>query len=624
MIEELRLTRFKGFRDFSLKCSPFTTLVGLNNSGKTSILQAIKLLFDAYAFTFRGAEVGPDFASPHWQSNAEQLIRGVSAGDPGAIWLHKNIADPCNISASLSNGVEVKLEIRGLNLYDLDVLRGGLSIRENPVDPEHRQTVAEVYNLRPAIVPPTGSVSPAENFMSFPALQSQLASGRISECWRAYLYWLYQEKGEAAFENVEEAIASYLPALQLLHPTLTRDGTPRFLVRFHEEGTTLDISVSGGGLRTLIALCTVLWLSDSRCLLLDEPDAHLHSSLQRQVAQMLWAHAVEKGVQVFTATHSPDFIAEVPVESLVWVDRTKERGQPCSEVGRVLVDLGAITNADAIRAYGADKILFVEGSLDRRVLAQLFALSDHKDPFADETVIIATLPHGKGDVVHVRLFQQLLQETLNLSMRVACLTDNDYDLQQTSGDAPGDEEQVLLLRLGRKEVENYFLESQVLAKAGELSARRRQERSGVAVNFPSAQETGQYLAGVLDSAEVRNIVRYQVVPRYRETLDPHLARPTKEEKAETWFEESWQDGDWRLRNSPGKKVLRRLRDWFQREFALTLTDATLLEALRESQGCPEDIKQLAKTIEQFLYGGEIQDPEPQSEEEGSDEVGSCA
>ena len=623
MIERLHITCFKGFHDFTLDCRQFTCLVGFNNSGKTSILQALQLFYDIFAFAFGRGE-RPDFGTPAWTSNPSVGLTRLGYADLDVAWLRKRTSETCKITVVLSENVEVQLGILGRRKYELDVLKDGTSIKTSMEDPEARRVVESIFDLRLVNVPPVGAVSPAENFITWPQLDSEINAGRLPLNWRASLFWNYELGRKESFQEVAAAIGEYLPGATLLLPRLDRSNPARFSIEYEEDQTVFDISTSGGGLRTLLTLASVLRLSDSRCFLFDEPDSHLHSSLQRRVADMLLTHSSEKNVQVFVATHSPDFLAAIPVEALLWVDRNEQEGKPCSEIGRVLVDLGAITSADAIRACGADKILLVEGSLDRQVLAALFALSDHKDPFADETVIIATLPHGKGDVVHVRLFQQLLQETLSLAMRVACLTDNDYDLQETSGDAPGDEEQVLLLRLERKEVENYFLEPKVLAKAGELSSRKRHERSGGAVNFPSAEETGQRLAGVLGSAEVRNIVRYQVLPRYRETLDPHLARATKEEKAETWFEQSWQDNDWKLRNCPGKKVLRSLRAWFQKEFGLTLTDRTLLEALKESEGCPDDIRQLAKTVEEFFYGGEVQDPEPQSEEEGSDEVGSCA
>ena len=125
-------------------------------------------------------------------------------------------------------------------------------------------------------------------------------------------------------------------------------------------------------------------------------------------AQMLTQYAVENETQVIVATHGPDFIAACPVDALVWVDTQLREGRRCSDLGRTLADLGSITKADAARAYGANKILFVEGSLDQNVLRQLFGLSRRKNPFDYGSVIVANLPGGKGDQYHVEMFKKML------------------------------------------------------------------------------------------------------------------------------------------------------------------------------------------------------------------------
>jgi len=57
LIKGLHLTSFKGFSDFEVDFSPFTTLVGPNSGGKTSILRAVQLAFDFFALSFGGGGV---------------------------------------------------------------------------------------------------------------------------------------------------------------------------------------------------------------------------------------------------------------------------------------------------------------------------------------------------------------------------------------------------------------------------------------------------------------------------------------------------------------------------------------------------------------------------------------
>jgi hypothetical protein len=116
---------------------------------------------------------------------------------------------------------------------------------------------------------------------------------------------------------------------------------------------------------------------------------------------MLIDFASEQNRQLLVATHAPDFISEIPAPSLVWIDRSTVEAKQCNEVGRVLADLGALSKADAVRACGANKILFLEGRPDKTVLSTLFRIAGGKNPFDDPEVIVAELPSGKGDAGHL-------------------------------------------------------------------------------------------------------------------------------------------------------------------------------------------------------------------------------
>ncbi len=44
-LSELQIMNFKGIKDLSVKFSPITLLIGSNNSGKSTILQAVRLFY---------------------------------------------------------------------------------------------------------------------------------------------------------------------------------------------------------------------------------------------------------------------------------------------------------------------------------------------------------------------------------------------------------------------------------------------------------------------------------------------------------------------------------------------------------------------------------------------------
>jgi len=597
IIEKLVLTSFKGFKDFTVKCSEFTTLVGLNNSGKTSILQAVQLLHDIFVYAF-GNQERPDFSNPQWRSNPSLGIRRISFGDPDAIWLNKKTAETCKISVMLSGDVQVYVEIKGRNQYELDVLKNGSSIKQTLEEPENRKIIEDIFELRPVYVPPVGAVSPAETFVTYPQVKERLDKGMISECWRAHLYWLCNDRVKEYFEKVVGIVKKYLHEAKILAPRLTRDSTPQFEIQFLEGSTTFDISMSGGGLRTILNLATIIEFSNSKCLLFDEPDAHLHSSLQRSIAEMLLDHAKEGGVQLFVATHAPDFIAEIPVENLVWINRSDVEGHPCSNIGKVLIDLGAVSNVDAVRAYGADKIQFVEGSLDSKILKKLIDRSGERNPFDDPKVITARLPAGKGEKKYIKAFPELLRETFRIEAKMACITDNDYDIQEEPSEEKNDKSDVLFLSLECKEIENYLIQPPVIEAAAAIAANERKSDTCSSELKPTTKEIEAELERILLEPTTRDTIKWQLVPRYRDTLDRKLDRATREKKANELFENNWNDKEWRRRNCPGKQVLRALRNWCQDKYSLTLTDKNLVAGLKE---CPSDIMEIGKKLSSHFY-----------------------
>lgn len=611
LIEELHLISFKGFSDFKLKCSQFTTLVGMNSSGKTSILQAIQFVHDVFRFTFGGYSNSdiqrPEFVKPQWSTeygySPSGIINRLNSADPDALWLNKRLSTPCQISLKLSGDFEVKLEVPSRDRYILDILINGRSVKDQIQEPEYSRAIENFFSLSPAFVPPTASLPPIEQFINYSELKQKLDKGLISECWRSYLYWLCNDGDKRDSNRVVEIVQRYLPNTVIQLPRLTHGTPPQVLIEFEESATAFDISVSGGGLRTISSLAVILHFARSKCLLLDEPDAHLHSTLQHQVAKMLIDHAFEKNVQVFVTSHAPDFIAEIPVEYLTWIDRTKGESLTCNEVGRFLADLGAVTKADAIRNYGANKILFIEGGLDRTVISQLVACycqesSDRINPFTDSSVIIAELPNGKGDRKHLAAFQKLLSETFKINVKIACIVDNDYDIPHNDSLADVKGSTVLLLQLKRKEIENYLLDPHGISKAVANLLEKRREHVETTINCPTVEEIQTGLDEILNKLEIRNTVKYQVLPKYREELDNKLDSSTKERKAEERFNQEWSDEDWRIRNCPGKEVLKGLRKWCKDNYSVTLTDSTLMMALQQ---CPDDLRDIIGKLQEYFY-----------------------
>lgn len=605
LIEELKLKSFKGFSDFTLKCSPLTTLVGLNNSGKTSVLHAIQLAFDVFRYAFGGFQgpepLEPNLSNPQWAHNPDSSVGRLGVADPDYLWFNKLTSiGPCEVRVKLSGEVEIQLKVIRRGKYELDLLVYGNTVKPSLEEPHVQKVITDLYTWHPQYTPPVGGISPVEDFLHYPQLMTKLNRGLLSECWRSYLWWLWNDGDKALYNDVVEMTKEYLPDVHIREPRLTHDQPERILIEFDQEGVDFDLSASGGGSRTIFGLAVILYFSKTPCLLLDEPDAHLHASLQRKVAQMLLDHALQTDRQVFVTSHAPDFIAEIPIEYIQWIDRDIKQSKSCNDLGRFLTDLGSITKADATRAYGADKILFVEGGLDRKILAHFISLfcektHDSTDPFNDPKTIVAQLPNGKGDAEHLVRFRELLRAALKVNCRLAAIVDSDYE--HPVPDLVVQVDDVAVLTLPRKEIENYLIDPRLIAAVLKVKAERKQ-RAGFPAQYPTPEQVESGLKQILDDPQLYDLVRCQLVPKYRANLRSKLDSATKEQEAENWFRNNWAEVSWQIDRCPGKHVLSRLRDWCSQNYSLSLTSRDLIKELKK---IPADLQKIGTALQECLY-----------------------
>lgn len=70
----------------------------------------------------------------------------------------------------------------------------------------------------------------------------------------------------------------------------------------------MPLEAQGDGIQTFTGLTAAVLSTDFRVLLIDEPEAFLHPPLARKLGLTLTELSADRDIQIFTATHSPDFL----------------------------------------------------------------------------------------------------------------------------------------------------------------------------------------------------------------------------------------------------------------------------------------------------------------------------
>jgi hypothetical protein len=577
-LKSIELVNFKGVSRLSCDFDDLTVLAGLNNSGKTTVLQAVYLLLGSLPRIAAHQHID----HPNLQTRVVSLDSALTPlGVRDNLWLSSVYAPEVQgtICGVFANELRLELGVfrnAGANFTFTVSQRDAKATRRAP-----RELVGEVAALTAAFLTPPGEVPSRENMVNGDQYTSSLRQGMGSQLWRNGIWWGIQSDGFESFAPVQKKIATYFPDIELLLPTLSISGAPEILIKYREKGRgPLDIAQSGAGLRTFVSLTRILDQSSAEVILLDEPDAHLHASQQAVILDLMLDVASRLGRQVIIASHSPEIITRVPSEALRWIERDSTEAQGGEEVGRLLERLGASPDTYISRSRLPAVLIYVEGVKDRPILESLVKWCRNKTRTAlPDTLVI---PHRdgrfEGPTLHgiSRFARQLASGILVVGIR-----DLDWYYQELPGPdiELGSGEGWSLITLPCKEMENLLCDPDFLAQAYEGKLSNEQLESLL------DEESG--------ASELVEEWQYQVRPRVRKRMPTSLDDSTRERDADAIFNGWAKDPSIRRRMVAGKSLLGRVRNRIRREHGLSFYPA---RAIEKAASLPSTMLAIAKQI----------------------------
>lgn len=302
MIRRLILRRFKRFDEMELRLPGHVVLAGPNNTGKTTVLQAIAA-WDLALTRWRqvhGAEK-PQRAggrSHAWAPIARQAFAAVPLRELDLLWSEKTTGKPIEIEIQHATGWTVAMELRRDSTEQMSV---------RPTVATSREALHEA-KLQTVYIPPmTGLAMEEPLYARQDFLDSRLGQGRPGEILRNLLT-LVLHQGDA-WRELERSIHR-LFGYEILPPD---NSGPVILAEYRAapNASRLDIASAGSGFQQILMLLTLMLTRPGATLLLDEPDAHLHVILQDTILSELRAYAARSNSQLILATHSEVMINAV-------------------------------------------------------------------------------------------------------------------------------------------------------------------------------------------------------------------------------------------------------------------------------------------------------------------------
>ena len=353
MIRTVRIRGFKRFDEVEFRLPGHVVLAGPNNTGKTTVLQAIA----SWSLALQRWRELNDFNRRRGYTRApiaRQAFAAVPLRSFDLLWKNRDYRGQIEIELDFSPGVSVGMEFHADSTEQIYV-------RPNATVPAE---VLRNLSLDAVFVPPMTGLSTEEPVFQPPMIEHLLGLGRPGEVLRNLL--AEASRNEFAWNELQASIRK-LFGYVLLPP----DATGAYIRAEYiatDNDPSLDIASAGSGFQQVLMLLTFLNSRRGAVLLLDEPDAHLHVILQDAIYHELRAAAARQGSQLIIATHSEIVINSVEPRELCVTLNEPKMVTDNEERSRLISSLRVLSNADVMQALGVRGILYVEDYTDINTL----------------------------------------------------------------------------------------------------------------------------------------------------------------------------------------------------------------------------------------------------------------
>jgi AAA15 family ATPase/GTPase len=400
--KELYIDNFKGYRKFKIKVDEnINILTGLNNSGKTTILEAISLWSEIFNYlltkTSRSYEL-LDLSSGEYRFGQKsnnyfdyRKINSVRSFGYDDIFFNLDSTKVIKISAliQLSPHDDIKIafiliKATGNNYNVYLENHDSFDFRKfNDKFPKLPDSLGCFFSS------PVATISNNEEFSLRPKIKEGIKTRESVNYFRNRLYNLYtgdnfdefKRKLSLILYNVENCIQFNFSGDRSVDINIL------ITININNKGFR-DISLLGSGTIQIIEILLHVFESktDLNLILLDEPDSHIHRDIQKRLLNQL----KESDVQVFLTTHNESLIRSADPKNIFFIDETvsddnetifipigeiplapRRTGISSSHHSSVINKIGSETSLDILNALEADKILFVEGTDDAEYIQKI-------------------------------------------------------------------------------------------------------------------------------------------------------------------------------------------------------------------------------------------------------------
>ena len=572
-ITNVEFRNFKGFKHFSVQLRESNFIAGANNSGKSTIISSFRIL---EAGLRRARSRKPE----RFLADGEALLGyeiNVLDLDVSTENVHTDYEEiESSIAFRFNNGNLLKLLFpKSGGCYMIPEVSNG--IVASPISFEKHFPISLI------VVPVLGPLEHNEALVIPSTVQRNLSTSRASRHFRCF--WAYNKTEFSRFATMVEAT---WPGMSLLPPEIAGDTVRMYCL---ENRMTRELYWAGFGFQIWCQLLSHISRATAGSLLIaDEPEVYLHPDVQRQIPLILDSLRLSSVI----ATHSTEIISQAEPAEIVTIDknsRSAKRLKDVAEIQLVLDSLGSIQNLLLSRLARHGRVLFFEGD-DLKLLRRFAAKIGLTVPSESNAALLKS--GGFQGWKRIRDLSWGLRK-LNLTMKIGAIFDRDYfpeeELEAINQSLARQIDFSAILR--RKEIENYLLVPAAITRA--VVEQTSRNNAIKVVNQSDIEEALLKITDELHHETLGQYIAKELDWRKHDKTDP----ATVSSEVSKRFSLKWTLLETRLEITPGKEVLRRLRQCIQESYGVTISEAKIVSHMKLTD-IADELKELIAGLEQFM------------------------
>lgn len=566
MIKSIYLSNYRCFENTKVNFKNISVIVGKNNAGKSSLIEALRLIALSVKKCKRTTykDLPQEFKLPIRDRGFRLESEKLKIDLRGIVYRYGDLI--AKVTVKFTNDAEICIFANRSYVYAVLYDKNGRCIKSNA-------KAKEIFPFNVSILPQIGLIKENEKRLTEETVEKDKETYLSSRHFRNEIYnykQMFWEDFVQLAENTWPGLRlneiNYDPIADLLSLYITD-------IDFYAE-----LGLMGSGLQMWLQIIWFLARTKSdETIILDEPDVYMHPDLQRKLIRLVQS----RYPQIIIATHSIEIISEVEPGNIITIDKRNRKMRYTTDlkaVQKVVDEIGTVSNLSLMRLGDARKCIFVEGK-DLKLLTKIAeVVLNEKIPSLE------TLPHvslnGFNNLREAFGASKLFYEETKGMIQCICILDSDYfpeDLIKEKHDEALDNHLNLHI-WKRKEIENYLLEPEVLFRL----SKQEEEKHDIFMHE---------LERFVDTFEDNVFDQYaEHILKFRK-IDVSTANA----QAREYMKNKWIDLRSKLSMVGGKKFLKELIKWFRKVYGENITQSKIISEFNKDE-FDEEIKNVIRAI----------------------------